>query len=450
VATFPRPFTPPVVRGSCVRALLAVALVCMPLIASAQTIVGRVLLPDSATPATGIVITATTPTGTVVGRVLSTQNGSYSITLKSAGTYEVRALRIGFRPTTARVTVPAGATVKQDIVVTAIPVAIEGIRVTNDADCTLKGKNAQAFLTLLDQSRAALGAASLWEQSGALRVEVVRVEGRVDATYGNKYDSLYAQVDTAKGRHFAATRTFGATPPETLNTSGYLRLTAEGQYLYDMPNAEVLLSDEFVSTHCFSIHANEDQPGWIGLGFKPRKRVKNFVDVRGTLWLDRSSSELRRLEFEYDNTPEGPYDTCDKAPFIKITPDLMQQVPPFQQPEPSCPHFTKNNNDNRLGLGGSADFVRLVSGEWLISKSTMVTGPDEGRYRRMWRKSRWNPMTKRTEHCVTGPSCREILTFKPRLVTIASTTARVLRDGVEVYRDSTAQALIDAINRRRK
>jgi hypothetical protein len=347
-----------------------------------------------------------------------------------------------------RVNVPAGGTVDRDIVLTSLPVSIEGIKVTDDGDCSLKGKNAQTFLTLLDQARAALAATSLWEQSGELRVEMVRLEGHVDATYGNKYDSLYLEVDTASGRHVASTLAFGATPPETLNTLGYLRTVADAQYLYDVPNAEVLLSDAFVGTHCFSVRSDDDRPALIGLGFRPRKKVKQFVDVRGTLWLDRASAELRELEFEYDNTPEGPFETCDKAPFIKITPDLLMEVPPFSQPQPRC-SLTRNNRDNRLQLGGRADFVRLASGEWLISKTLLRTGPDEGRYRRMWRKLRYIPSEKRTVRCFDGPNCREMITFKPRLVTVEGTTVRVLRDGVEIYRDSTAQRLVDAIARRR-
>jgi hypothetical protein len=417
-------------------------------VSGAQEINGRVLMGDGTTPAAAVVVIASSVSGATAGKSLSTTSGRYHIPLSAGGTYDLRALRIGYRPTLVRVTVGNDAIVTQDIILNSQPVSIAGMKITDESDCSLTGKNSATFLVLLEQARAALASASLWEQSGSLRAEIVRLEGHIDATYGNRNDSLYAEIDTAGARRFIATRALGATPPETLNTAGYLRPAGSGRYLYDLPNAEVLLSEGFVSGHCFSIRSNRDDSALIGLGFHPRKRVGDFVDVRGTLWLERESAELRRLEFEYDNTPVGPFEVCDKAPFIRITPDLLNQVPPFRQPEPTC-RLARNTRDNVLELGGSAEFVRLSTGEWLISRTMLRTGPDEARYRRMWRKSRYLPREKRSERCAQGPDCHELITLKSRLVTVETRTVRVIRDGVEIFRDSSADNLMEAIVRKR-
>jgi len=173
------------------------------------------------------------------------------------------------------------------------------------------------------------------------------------------------------------------------------------------------------------------------------------VDIRGTLWLDRTSAELRRLDFEYDNTPEIRFEICDQHPMIKITPELLQEVPVFHQPDPAC-HTTRLNADNRLALGGSATFARLPTGEWLIPRWFLRTGPDEGKFRREYRKSRYNRVTRKGERCYYGPDCHEMIGMHARLVTVEGIAARVLRDGIELYRDTTAQPLVDAIARKRR
>src|SRR4051794_27790766 len=123
--------------------LLAAILLFPTAAALGQAIRGRVLMPDGTTPAPGIVVSATAASGSAAGRALTTSTGAFIITLKVAGSYDLRALRIGFRPTVVRVTVAPGATVSQDIVMTSSPVSIEGMKVTDESDCSLKGKNAQ-------------------------------------------------------------------------------------------------------------------------------------------------------------------------------------------------------------------------------------------------------------------------------------------------------------------
>lgn len=412
---------------------------------AAQIIRGRVLLPDS-TPAAGIVISAMGTGDVEAARALSTSTGEYTLRLRAAGTYDVRALRIGFRPTTVRtVALGAGATVVQDIVLVSLPVSIAAMQVRDDDDCSLKGRDAATFLQLWEQARGALTAAQVSESSGALDVRVIRVEGHIDA-YNSFADSLYPVVDTANAREMIVDRVFAATSPDTIAARGYVRARDDGRAVYDMPNAQTLLSDAFVGGHCFAVKKSKDHGDWIGLGFTPRRKVDRIVDIRGVLWLDRASAELRRVDFEYANLPDTAYEVCDRAPHVPITPEMLSHVPPFTQPSPGCSRV-KDGGSNRLQLGGYADFVRLATGEWLVSEWMLRTGPDEGRYRKLpWRVRR---VKNRSERCYSGPDCRTIISMFPRLVTSKGTVASVVRDGVRVYHNEDASTVIAAMSAKR-
>ncbi|NIP58923.1 MAG: hypothetical protein GWM92_11430, partial [Gemmatimonadetes bacterium] len=65
------------------------------------------------------------------------------------------------------------------------------------------------------------------------------------------------------------------------------------------PDARALLSAEFLRSHCFRIvEGEDDEPSLVGLGFEPVEG-REVPDIRGTLWVDRQTAELRRLDFEY-------------------------------------------------------------------------------------------------------------------------------------------------------
>jgi hypothetical protein len=101
-----------------------------------------------------------------------------------------------------------------------------------------------------------------------------------------------------------------------------------GETLIYGPNTDVLLSREFQNTHCLGLRRERTRPEQIGLTFAPVEG-RTLPDIEGVLWLDAASAELRTLEFEYRNMP------------------------------------------SRLIRGdyvGSADFIRLAEGTWIIRR----------------------------------------------------------------------------------
>jgi len=421
----------------CVTAALALTFA-LPL--PGQTIRGRVLLSDSTTPALGIVVTAIAEGGAVVGRGLSTASGDYTIRLPLAGRYQLRALRIGFRPTIVdSINVGANETRIQNIMLGRLPVTIAGMIVRNRKSCDLAGSDIDRFVQLWEQARAALAATHLSEQSGNLDMQVLTLGGHIDAVnyftaVGREWSgSPYADVDTVHAREAIVDRVFAITPAETLLAAGYVRRRENGAVVFDAPSAEMLLSDEFVAQHCFSVgESSREHPDWLGIGFVPQNIRDSIVDIRGVVWLDRSSAELRRIEFEYTNLPAADLRLCDSEPDRNL---------PVVQGHPVCDGF--NNTRDRLGLGGYADLRRLATGEWLIVQWMIRTPPDGAKYRNTKERSR--QATRGTsETCYLGKDCREVWSAWPRLVTTTGIVSRVVRGGTEIYRNDSSAALISA------
>ena len=89
---------------------------------------------------------------------------------------------------------------------------------------------------------------------------------------------------------------------DSLHRGGFVVTDRDGSVTYYAPGIDVLLSSTFVEDHCIHLITAKDMPS-VGIGFEPNANRKDFPEIRGTLWLDRATSELRRLEFKYANIP---------------------------------------------------------------------------------------------------------------------------------------------------
>ena len=70
-----------------------------------------------------------------------------------------------------------------------------------------------------------------------------------------------------------------------------------------------MLSESFLSLHCIrTVHPSVetgDSARLIGVGFSPASKRRNVVEVEGVLWLDRSTAELRAMDYHYVNTSKA-------------------------------------------------------------------------------------------------------------------------------------------------
>ena len=92
---------------------------------------------------------------------------------------------------------------------------------------------------------------------------------------------------------------FRSLDVENLLENGFVRPDGEGSIYYG-PDADVLLSDAFLDTHCMSLAEGEDEAeGLLGLSFEPTEN-RGVPDISGVLWLDPVNAELQWLDYRYE------------------------------------------------------------------------------------------------------------------------------------------------------
>jgi hypothetical protein len=131
------------------------------------------------------------------------------------------------------------------------------------------------------------------------------------------------------------------------------------------PDPEVLLSEVFLESHCFrTMPSDAGTPAdWVGLGFEPAP-APHKPDIRGTIWMDRESSELRRLDFSYETLPSwaGHATAGGRLEFARLPGGLwIVQRWTLRVPVPEVPH---GSDRARLhGYQESRGWVEVVLSE---------------------------------------------------------------------------------------
>ena len=90
-----------------------------------------------------------------------------------------------------------------------------------------------------------------------------------------------------------------SVPVDDLLSGGFVRPEGDGSVYY-APDAEVLLSDPFLDTHCMRLTEGRDESkGLIGLAFEPLED-RGVTEISGTLWVDPATGELQWLDYRYE------------------------------------------------------------------------------------------------------------------------------------------------------
>ncbi|MBI1809761.1 MAG: carboxypeptidase regulatory-like domain-containing protein, partial [Gemmatimonadetes bacterium] len=261
---------------------------------------GTVVLPDGATRAAGVIVTASDTLGHVRVNGLASERGEYDLALPAPGTYIVRALRIGFRPTTLpAIVVAAGETRDLPIVLGGEAVTLARVTVRGERVCRIREDSGRLVARVWEEARKAMLASRLAVEAHALDTRWFVYDRTLDA----QGRMVKAQKVTLRSGNTA--RPFSAESPEVLEATGYV--TQDGADVwYHAPDEAVLLSDLFASTHCFALEPPpEGGADWVGVGFRPSRDREGISDITGTLWLDRATDELRLIELRYTGLPRA-------------------------------------------------------------------------------------------------------------------------------------------------
>jgi len=94
---------------------------------------------------------------------------------------------------------------------------------------------------------------------------------------------------------------------DSLQLNGFQRAKSEAEgfgHQYYGPDMTVMVSDWFLDTHCFSLDKDRSKGDTVVIKFDPVGHPK-YVDVSGTLVLDRSTLTMRTLTYELRDLPDG-------------------------------------------------------------------------------------------------------------------------------------------------
>lgn len=317
-----------------------------------QVVRGRLLDSDGSTALGGAMMSLVDDRDQQLDRDLSRESGLYQLMAAATGRYRVRADRIGYATAYSDYfEIAVGDTILVDLVARVEAVSLAGIEAEGERRCRVRPEEGLAVARVWDEARKALEAAAWTQERGYYRYEMMGIERQMDRdnrrviSEDRTYDGGYRQTP------------YASLPAEELMKEGFARLTPL-ESVYWAPDAAVLLSDEFLDTHCFRVRRDNNRaPGLIGLAFQP-VGGRNLPEISGTLWIDPATSELRWLDFYYEN--------------LRL-PDALLSAP----------------------TGGTVEFQALPNGTWIV---------DSWRIRMPRARMTTNPLTQRAEPVLDGIS----------------------------------------------
>jgi hypothetical protein len=237
--------------------------------------------------------------GQRIGGVLSAVNGRFRVPVPVPGRYRLRVDRIGYGSVDTEVfEVPAGASVQRNVVSAVRPVELAGIAVEGQSRCEVRPTEGLSAATVWEEVRKALDAATWTAERGVYSFNWARYQRDLDEN-GRR---ILSETRTNERGYTASP--FVAADPGELTAKGFVEQLPGGDLQYSAPDARVLLSDEFLDTHCFRIAEGQNVEGRIGLAFEPLEDSP-LRDIEGVLWIDRSTAMLQSLEFRYTNLIAG-------------------------------------------------------------------------------------------------------------------------------------------------
>jgi hypothetical protein len=273
--------------------ILLVAILALTTRGQSQVIEIRVLNDSGSTRIAGAIVRLLGGEGTPI-QGLTNELGRVVLRAHAAGSYRLKIDRIGW---SGLVTDPfplgMGETVRREIRMTSRRVLLPTLTVQGKSSCGAESEAGSAAAVLWEEVRKALTANLLTEQERAVPLLVTQFVREVNLD-GRPLREWIVSSKIIRGGSFSS------PPVADLVRNGFVQ-EAGDSVSFAAPDAATILADEFVSTHCFRAVADKQQ--LAGLAFAPT-RGRRVPDVAGTLWIDRPTGELHRLEYSYTGLDE--------------------------------------------------------------------------------------------------------------------------------------------------
>jgi hypothetical protein len=287
-------------RGARALSLLA-GLACPLLHAGAQSVRGTVVN-ESGAPVPGVIVLLVDDASNVVARTLSGGNGDFRLSTSRPGNYRTRTLRIGFRPLLSTpFPLAAAQEVVRQLVLSSVQFVLDTVKVRGRNECRVTSEAAAETFAVWEQVQTALTAAQITSDRGGLHATTITYERTLDRS-GRR---VLAQSTALHVNNVH--RIWRARATDSLHAFGYVVREADGGSSYFAPDTETLLAPHFLEDHCFRLTTRRNSTD-VGIAFEPTPSRNKLPEIRGTLWLDRATSGLKRLEFQYVNVSKEETD----------------------------------------------------------------------------------------------------------------------------------------------
>ena len=281
-------------------------------VAIGQTVQGITTQNDRPVP--GVVVLLVDSLSKIAGRSLTTEQGEFRIAAPRPGTYRLRTLRIGFRPVLSEAFVlAAGAVDSRRVSLVGVPIQLEGMRIVDRSECRAFTDSGATVFSLWDQVRGALVAAQLTAEARSIAATTVTID-QVRDPGSDRVTTQRANLTSGY-----VSRPWRTIAPDSLHRLGYVTTGRDGSIVYNAPGLDMLVSNVFVEDHCFRA-VDGGRTKQIGITFEPTpERKRGVAEIRGTLWVDRATSELKRLEFRYVNvSPDQEQFARGELGFVRL------------------------------------------------------------------------------------------------------------------------------------
>ena len=254
------------------------------------TISGTLVGSGTQTPVEGATVSLIDSSGDPVAWRLTNAAGRFGFASIRAGTYTLRTDRIGHASVLSDpFTVEDGEAVVRRIDTPVEAIILAGIEVAGSRRCEVRPGQGEGTATVWEEARKALEATSRTSRLGVYSYVIRR--------YERDWDARARQVRSEESR---IERRQLASPFRSLDIDDLVEKGFIDEGTYYAPDADVLLSDRFLDTHCMSLSEGEGEAeGLLGLSFEPTED-RGVTDISGVLWLNLEDAELQWLDYQYE------------------------------------------------------------------------------------------------------------------------------------------------------
>lgn len=270
---------------------------------SAQVVSGQAVLSPNQEPAAGVVVELLDSAGTArVAWTFSDEQGRFLFRDVGRGPFVLRARRIGVRP--VRLPIVLGAADTSLVLrMVSVPLSLPPVVARDARSCNSRPDSGLALGTLWNDAESALLAASITRRSSANQFAI--------ADYTRDFDFRTGELEAValKDARSSGARPWMSIPASQLRRNGFVVIGRDSA-TFIAPDVETLVSRDFIESHCFELGSHHPaSDSLIGIDFTPAGAPKH-PEVRGTIWLDRATHELRSVDFHYVHLEISGADTA--------------------------------------------------------------------------------------------------------------------------------------------